>query len=138
MALGFDLSPQVMHKFWIMLSVYHGQIFNASELSTALMGSSTTVVCYLQILQGTFMIGVLQPWFENMKKRQIKTPKLYFKDIGIFNYLALISVLSDLTHNPKIGAIWEGFAIEQIITCLQISEEDCYFGQHKIMQKLIC
>lgn len=126
-SLGFDVSPQVMHKFWMMLCVYHGKIFNASEISTSLMVSNKTVARYLDILEGTFMIRVLQPWFENMKKRQIKTPKIYFKDTGLFNCLASIYTLSDLTHNPKIGALWEGFALEQIIICLQIPSEDCYF-----------
>jgi len=125
--LGFDVSPQVMHKFWKMLCAYHGQMFNASEIATSLMVSNKTIARYLDILEGTFMIRVLQPWFENLKKRQIKTPKIYFKDSGIFNCLSSIYSLTDLDYNSKIGAVWEGFALEQIITCFQIPAEDCYF-----------
>ena len=126
-SLGFDVSPQIMHKFWKMLCAYHGQMFNASELAKSLMITNKTVARYLDILEGTFMVRVLQPWFENLKKRQIKTPKIYFKDSGIFNSLASIYSLTDLEFNSKIGAVWEGFALEQVIVCLQIPAEDCYF-----------
>ncbi len=125
--LGFDISPQMMHKFWMMLCAYHGQVFNAAELSVTLMVSAKTVNKYLHILEGTFMIRVLQPWFENMTKRQVKTPKIYFRDAGILNRLAAISTTDDLIRNPKAGALWEGFALEQVINCLQIPDEDCYF-----------
>lgn len=126
-SLGFDVSPQVMHKFWKMLCAYHGQMFNASELAKSLMLSNKTIARYLDILEGTFMVRVLQPWFENLKKRQIKTPKIYFKDSGIFNCLASIYSLTDLDFNSKIGAVWEGFALEQVIVCFQMPSEDCYF-----------
>jgi uncharacterized protein len=125
--LGFDISPQLMHKFWMMLCAYHAQIFNAAELGKSLMIPAKTVRNYLDILQGTFMVRVLQPWFENITKRQVKTPKIYFRDIGIFNRLAGIATADDLIRNPKIGALWEGFALEQMISCLQIPDEDCYF-----------
>lgn len=125
--LGFDISPQMMHKFWMMLCAYHGQIFNAAELGTSLMISPKLVIKYLDILQGTFMIRVLQPWFENLTKRQVKTPKIYFRDTGIFNRLSAIATFEDIIHNPKVGALWEGFALEQLISCLQIPDEDCYF-----------
>lgn len=125
--LGFDISSQAMHKFWMMLCAYHGQIFNAAEISKSLMISTKTANKYLDILQGTFMIRVLQPWFENIVKRQVKTPKIYFRDAGIFNRLAGIATIEDVERNPKIGALWEGFALEQLICCLNIPEEDCYF-----------
>ena len=126
-ALGFNISPQLMHKFWMMLCAYHGQIFNAAELGTSLMISPKLVIKYLNILQGTFMIRVLQPWFENITKRQVKTPKIYFRDSGIFNRLAAISTFDDVIHSSKAGALWEGFALEQLISCLQIPDEECYF-----------
>lgn len=126
-AFGFDISPQLMHKLWMMLCAYHGQIYNAAELSKSLMISSKTVNKYCDILQGTFMIRVLQPWFENITKRQMKSPKIYFRDSGIFNRLAGIATSEDLIRNSKIGALWEGFALEQLISCLQIPDEDCYF-----------
>ena len=125
--LGFDVSAQLMHRFWMMLCFYHGQAFNAHEIATSLMLSDKTIIKYLDILAGTFMIRVLQPWFENIKKRQVKTPKIYFRDSGLFNALSSIHSITELAKTPKIGPLWEGFALEQIISCLQIRSEDCYF-----------
>ena len=124
---GFDVPAQLMHRFWMMLCFYHGQMFNASEIASSLMLSDKTVTKYLDILAGTFMIRVLQPWFENIKKRQVKTPKIYFRDSGIFNTLSSIRSITELVKTPKIGPLWEGFALEEVINCLQIRSEDCYF-----------
>lgn len=126
-SFGFDVPARLMHRFWMMLSFYHGQTFNASEIANSLMQSDKTVTKYLDILAGTFMIRVLQPWFENIKKRQIKTPKIYFRDSGIFNCLTSVKTITQLAKTPKIGPLWEGFALETIITCLQIRSDDCYF-----------
>lgn len=126
-SFGFDVSPQVMHKFWMMLCFYHGQTFNAHEIALSLMLSDKTVKKYLDILAGTFMVRVLQPWSENIKKRQIKTPKIYFRDSGIFNALSSIHSITELAKTPKIGPLWEGFALEEIINCLQIKSNHCYF-----------
>jgi len=126
-SFGFDVPPRLMHRFWMMLCFYHGQTFNAQEIAKSLMISDKTVTKYLDILAGTFMIRVLQPWFENIKKRQVKTPKIYFRDSGIFNTLSSIRSIQELAKTPKIGSLWEGFALEQIITCLQIRSDDCYF-----------
>ena len=126
-SFGFNISPQLMHRFWMMLCFYHGQTFNAHEIASSLMMSNTTVTKYLDILAGTFMIRILQPWFENIKKRQTKTPKIYFRDSGIFNALSSIHSITQLAKTPKIGPLWEGFALEQIISCLQIKPVDCYF-----------
>src|SRR4029077_1267875 len=125
--LGFDVPPQLMHRFWMMLCFYHGQTFNAHEIASSLMLSDKTVTKYLDILAGTFMVRVLQPWFENIKKRQVKTPKVYFRDTGIFNTLSSIHSITELAKTPKIGPLWEGFALEEVINCLQIRSEDCYF-----------
>jgi predicted AAA+ superfamily ATPase len=126
-SFGFNVSAQLMHRFWMMLCFYHGQIFNAQEIAKSLMLSDKTVTSYLDILAGTFMIRILQPWFENIKKRQVKTPKIYFRDSGIFNTLSSIHSLQELAKTPKIGPLWEGFALEEVINCLQIKGTDCYF-----------
>lgn len=126
-SFGFDISTQIMHKFWMMLCFYHGQTFNANDMATSLMISDKTVRRYLDILASTFMIRILYPWFENIKKRQTKTPKIYFKDSGIFNALASITSMNDLVKNPKIGALWEGFALEQIINYFDIKDTECFF-----------
>lgn len=124
---GFNAPPKTMRRFWMMLCHYHGQLFNASEIASSLMVSDKTAKKYLDILSGTFMIRALQPWFENIKKRQVKTPKIYFRDSGIFNALSSIRSISELAKNPKIGPLWEGFALEEVINCLQIRSDDCYF-----------
>ena len=86
-ALGFSIPPEHIRRFWLMLSHYHGQIFNASELGKSLGISDHTARKYLDILAGTFMVRILVPWFENIQKRQVKSPKIYFRDIGILNAL---------------------------------------------------
>jgi len=126
-SFGFDVPTRLMHRFWMMLCAYHGQTFNARELATSLMLSDKTVTKYADILAGTFMIRILQPWFENIKKRQTKTPKIYFRDSGIFNALSSIHSLTQLAKTPKMGPLWEGFALETIINCLRIKADDCYF-----------
>jgi predicted AAA+ superfamily ATPase len=126
-SFGFDISPQVMHKFWMMLCFYHGQIFNAQDMASSLMLSDKTIRKYLDILASTFMIRILYPWFENIKKRQTKTPKIYFKDSGIFNTLSSIHSITQLAKNPKIGPVWEGFALEQIINYFQVKDTECFF-----------
>lgn len=126
-SFGFNVPANQMHRFWMMLCFYHGQAFNAHEIAHALMLSDKTVTKYLDILAGTFMIRILQPWSENIKKRQVKTPKIYFRDSGIFNTLSAIRTLTELAKTPKIGALWEGFALEQVVSYLQIKSGDCYF-----------
>lgn len=126
-SLGFNIPPQQLRRFWLMLAHYHGQIFNASELSRSLGISDHTVRRYLDILSGTFMIRVLQPWFENLKKRQIKSPKIYFRDSGILNTLVGIGDFGQLQNFPKLGAFWEGFALEEIILAIGATQEECYF-----------
>jgi predicted AAA+ superfamily ATPase len=126
-AFGFNVPPKTMRRFWMMLCHYHAQLFNASEIATSLMVSDKTIKKYLDILAGTFMIRILQPWFENIKKRQIKMPKIYFQDSGIFNALSSIHSTSELIKSPKIGPLWEGFSLETVINCLQIQSDDCYF-----------
>ncbi len=126
-SLGFQIPPQQMRRFWLMLAHYHGQIFNASEIGRSLGASDHTVRRYLDILVGTFIIRLLSPWYENLGKRQVKSPKIYFRDSGILNALLGISTEHDLDFHPKLGAIWEGFAIEEICRQLQVRAEDCYF-----------
>ena len=125
--LGFTIPPATMRRFWLMLTHYHGQNFNASELGKSLGIAHTTVRNYLDILTGTFMIRELQPWFANINKRQVKAPKIYFRDSGI--YLALLGIENHLALNthPKLGAIWEGFAMEQIIDAHKVNSEECFY-----------
>lgn len=125
--LGFNVSSQQLRKFWMMLTAYHGNIFNASELGLSLQQNYKTMQHYLEILQGTFMVRVLSPWFENILKRQVKSPKIYFRDSGLFHTLLNINHFSGMIRHVKLGASWEGFALEEIIRYYDVEDEDCYF-----------
>lgn len=125
--LGFQIPAQQLQRFWLMLAHYHGQLFNGSELARSLAISDHTARKYLDILAGTFMVRILQPWYENLKKRQVKTPKIYFRDSGILHALLGMNDFTQLQTNPRLGSFWEGFALEQIITTYADSAQDCYF-----------
>jgi len=125
--LGFNVPAPQMRRFWLMLAHYHGQVFNASELGKSLGVSDHTVRKYLDILAGTFMIRILPAWFENLHKRQIKSPKIYFRDSGILHALTGVNDMMALQTNPKLGAYWEGFALEEVIQVMEAHSYDCYF-----------
>lgn len=124
---GFNITTQRIRRFWMMLAHYHGQSFNASEIGRAIDITYKTTSHYLDILVSTFMVRRLSPWFENIGKRQVKTPKIYFRDSGLLHSILGINNYHDLQLNPKLGFSWEGFALEQIIRCQNIDDEDCYF-----------
>ena len=113
--LGIHIAATSMRRFWTMLAHYHGQTWNASELGRAMGLSDKTVRGYLDLLTGTYMVHQLQPWFENLGKRQVKSPKVYFRDSGLLHHLLDIPDRHRLLGHPKVGASWEGFAIEQIL-----------------------
>ncbi len=126
-SFGFDINPTIVRRFWTMLCGYHGNIFNASELGQSLDLNHKTTRRYLDILTGTFMMRTLQPWYANIQKRQVKQPKVYFRDSGIFHVLMGIKNQKDLLLNAKLGASWEGFAMEEIISQIKAEPEDCFF-----------
>lgn len=125
--LGFSIPPALLRRFWLMLAFYHGQQFNVSELSRSLSVSESTVREYLDILSGTFMVRILPPWYENIAKRQVKRPKVYFRDTGITFALLGINNKEQLDIDPRLGTFWEGFALEQIIQVLKAYPEECYY-----------
>ena len=112
--LGFNIPAQQLYRFWMMLTQYHGQLFNASDLGRSLSVSDHTVRKYLDILEGTFMVRTLQPWFANIQKRHVKTPKIYFRDSGLLNALLDLSNRTAMERYARFGALWEGFALEEI------------------------
>lgn len=126
-ALGIQIAPAALRRFWMMLAHYHGQVFNASDLGRSLAVADTTVRRYLDTLVGTLMVRRLSPWFENIGKRQVKTPKTYFRDSGLFHRLAGVNDAGQLHNWPRLGASWEGFALEEIIRLADASEEEAYF-----------
>ena len=123
--LGINIAAETLRRFWTMVAHYHGQVWNAAEFARALGTAENTARRYLDILSGAYMVRVLPPWFENLKKRQVKAPKIYIRDSGLFHSLLQVSTLADLQGHPKIGASWEGFALEQTIHVFQT--RDTYF-----------
>ncbi len=102
-------------RFWTMLAHYNGQLWNVSEPARSLGISEPTVRRYLDILTGLFMVRQLQPWHANLKKRQIRSPKIYFRDTGLLHQLLGIRLKKDLFSHPKCGASWEGYVIEEVL-----------------------
>jgi len=126
-ALGISIPSLTLRRFWIMLSHYHGQILNYSELARSFGISDSTVKRYIDILCGTFMVRLLMPWHVNISKRLVKAPKLYIRDSGLFHALQSITSDEELLANPKKGASWEGFALEEIVRTLKKSENEVFF-----------
>lgn len=118
--LGLRVPAATLGRFWTMLAHYHGQILNHQELSRAFGVSDATVRHYLEILEGTFMIRLLRPWYGNLGKRLVRAPKLYIRDSGLFHALSGIADMAMLESHPKLGASWEGFALEDAIRRLGI------------------
>jgi len=125
--LGFKIPPQQLRRFWMMLTHYHGNIFNASEIGRSLDLSYKTIRHYTDILSSTLMLRELQPWYENISKRQVKSPKVYFRDSGIYHCLLGVEDYGSLLMHPKLGSSWEGFALEEVIRYLEVDPHDCYF-----------
>jgi predicted AAA+ superfamily ATPase len=120
--LGIRIPAVAVRRFWNMLAHYHGQTWNAAELARALSVNESTVRHYLDLLTGVFMVRQLQPWHENLGKRQVKAPKVYVRDSGLLHTLLGIANRRDLEYHPKVGASWEGYAVEEILKALQPDE----------------
>jgi predicted AAA+ superfamily ATPase len=125
--LGFQVPAAQMRRLWMMLAHNHGNMLNMSEIAASLGISHHTVRNYTEILAGTFMVRILEPWFENIGKRQIKTPKIYIRDSGLLHALVGIQSQEDLHVYPRLGASWEGFALEEIIKINHAQPEECFF-----------
>jgi len=125
--LGINIPAYTLRRFWIMLSHYHGQIINYSELGRSFGISDMTIRKYTEILEGTFMVRIIMPWHANIGKRLIKHPKIYIRDSGIFHTLQSIENFQQLKSNPKLGASWEGFALEIVCTHLRKSNSEYFF-----------
>jgi predicted AAA+ superfamily ATPase len=113
--LGMRIPSPQLHRFWTMLAHYHGQIWNAAEPARSLGLSQPTVRSYLDLMTSAYMIRQLQPWHENLSKRQVKAPKIYVRDSGLLHTLLGLRSRRDLLTHPKLGASWEGFVIEQLL-----------------------
>ncbi len=125
--LGLSIPANRMRRFWTMLAHYHGQTLNASELGRSLGVSDKTIRNYLDLLVSTFVVRELLPWHANVKKRQVKSPKVYIDDSGLLHTLLGLDTRQDVERHPKLGASWEGFALSQVIATLNARNDECYF-----------
>jgi len=129
--LGITIPAATLRRFWTMLCHYHGQVLNYAELARAFGISDATVRRYLDILEGTFMVRLLQPWHVNISKRLVKRPKLYVRDSGILHALLAIRAPRDLAAHNKLGASWEGFALEVAARAIgKRNEELAFWATH--------
>lgn len=126
---GIRIPAATLLRFWTMLAHYHGQIWNNAEPARSLGVSEPTIRKYLDILEGVFMVRVLQPWYANLSKRQVKAPKIYFRDSGLLHYLLGIRSELDLQVHPKSGASWEGYVIEEVLKAAA-PDEAYFWGTH--------
>jgi len=117
--LGITIPADALRRFWTMLAHYHGQIWNAAQFGRSIGASEMTARRYLDLLSGAYVVRQLQPWFENSKKRQVKSPKVYIRDSGLMHALLMLEGAQIMNH-PKVGASWEGFIIEQIISQIKV------------------
>ncbi len=125
--LGISIPSATLGRFWAMLAHVHGQLWNSSELARSFGVSDVTVRRYLDLLASTFVIRLLAPWHENLGKRQVKAPKVYFADCGLLHSLLGIETRRDLEVHPRLGASWEGFVVGQLTERLGARPEECYF-----------
>ncbi len=128
--LGVTIPAATLGRFWNMVAHYHGGIWNAAEFARSLGTSENTARHYLDILSGAWAVRVLQPWFENLGKRQLRSPKIYVRDPGLLHALLDVESHHQLMGHPKVGASWEGFAIEQVLAVLGVREA-YFWGTHQ-------
>lgn len=125
--LGINIRSVALRRFWTMLAHYHAQTWNSSEFARAFGVADTTVRNYLDVLTAGLVVFQLQPWHENISKRQVKSPKVYLADSGTLHTLLNLPRHQDLEGHPKVGASWEGFVIGQLIRRLRARPEECFF-----------
>lgn len=126
-SLGITIPAATLQRFWAMLSHYHGQIFNASEIGRSFAMSDATVRRYLDALTSALVVRQLRPWFENIGKRQVKAPKIYLFDSGILHAMLGVSNAEALERHPKVGASWEGFALREVASALGAGGDECFY-----------
>ena len=127
--LGITVPAETLHRFWTMMAHYHGQIWNAAEFARALGANEGTARRYLDILTGAFMVRALPPWFANVRKRQVKSPRIYIRDTGLLHALLTLETDEEVAGHPKVGASFEGFAVEQLVSAFEVGGA-CFWATH--------
>lgn len=127
---GVRVPAVALHRFWTMLAHYHGQTWNASAPAQALGVSPSTTRRYLDLLTDALVVRQLQPWFANLKKRQVKSPKVFVRDSGLLHQLLGLETEKEVLSHPKVGASWEGFVIEQVLAS-EAHDEACFWATHQ-------
>lgn len=122
---GMDIPAVSLHRFWTMLAHSHGQIWNAAPFAASLGITQPTVRRYLDILTGVFMVRQIQPWYANIKKRQVKAPKVYIRDTGVLHSLLGLKTEAEILRHPSCGGSWEGYVVEEVIRLVE--PDDVYF-----------
>ena len=130
--LGISVPAATMRRFWTMLAHYHANRWNGAEIGRALGASAPTVNTYVDALVDSLVVRKLLPWYENLKKRQVRAPKVYVADTGLLHALLGIESESALMGHPKSGASWEGFAMQEIVWTLGVDWDRChYWATHR-------
>ena len=128
-ALGFRFPATTMRRFWTMLAHYHGQTWNGARIARSIDVSESTVRRYVEALSDALVVRQLRPWFTNISKRQVKSPRVYIRDSGLLHRLLGISTMYDLERSPMLGTSWEGMVVEQILTRFA-SADPAYWSTH--------
>ena len=115
-ALGFRFPATTMRRFWTMLAHYHGQTWNGARIARSIDVSESTVRRYVDALSDALVVRQLPPWYANISKRQVKSPRIYIRDTGLLHRLLGIDSMYDLERSPMLGASWEGMVVEQTLT----------------------
>ena len=127
--LGIRIPAESLRRFWMMLAHFHGQVWNGADIARSLGVTEHTVRRYLDVVSGTYLVRQLQPWLENVSKRQYKSPKVYVRDSGLLHALLGLGSFDDVLGHPRLAASWEGFALEQVLALA--SDAEAYFwGTH--------
>lgn len=124
--LGSSVASVTLRRFWTMLAHWHGQVWNGAEFGRAFGVAHTTIRRYLDLLTSVFVVRQLQPWYENVSKRQVRSPKIYIGDSGILHALLGLTTREEVVSHPKVGASWEGFVVQQIIHLLAAYPDQCF------------
>lgn len=127
---GISLPPEQLRRFWTMIAHLHGNVFHTAELSRVLSIDQKTAGRYVDILCGAFLLRRLPPWFENVGKRVVKSPKIYLRDSGLLHALLGLRTGVELRSHPRFGASWEGFALEHVIQLLRAEREAYFWATH--------